>query len=61
MIFCLILAMIVVTLCITTGWVMYAYFAGCDPIFTGEVAAPDQVTYIQFMLIKVCYVVFYCK
>nr|XP_039271182.1 sodium-coupled monocarboxylate transporter 2-like [Styela clava] len=50
MVFGLIIAVVVLLLCTGLGWVMYAYFEGCDPLISGQVSAPDQL--LPFMIMK---------
>ena len=35
--------MVIVSVCIFSGVVMYAYYAGCDPYTSGKVNSADQV------------------
>ena len=44
-----------------TGLVLYAFYASCDPISTGEVHADDEVTVLLSLLFMYMYVTLYSK
>lgn len=42
----MLITVVYVLIFVFAGLIMYAYYAGCDPLITGKISAGDQVGYV---------------